>query len=164
MIDDAIAIRPMCHLTLGYDHRLIDGADAGRFLPSSRSGSRTSRKRGCLTWSWSDVTRSERPAPTKPRSSCSRSSSTQRKAAIPDQLLLLEHPPVITLGVKTRNDRSHVLATDEALDEAGVALFETGRGGDVTYHGPASSSAIRSSICDPIAATCTAMCATSKKC
>jgi 2-oxoglutarate dehydrogenase E2 component (dihydrolipoamide succinyltransferase) len=32
VIDDAIAIRPMCHLTLGYDHRLIDGADGGRFL------------------------------------------------------------------------------------------------------------------------------------
>jgi 2-oxoglutarate dehydrogenase E2 component (dihydrolipoamide succinyltransferase) len=32
VIDDAIAIRPMCNLTLGYDHRLIDGADAGRFL------------------------------------------------------------------------------------------------------------------------------------
>jgi 2-oxoglutarate dehydrogenase E2 component (dihydrolipoamide succinyltransferase) len=32
VLDDAIAIRPMCHLTLGYDHRLIDGADAGRFL------------------------------------------------------------------------------------------------------------------------------------
>ena len=32
VIDDAIAIRPMCHLTLGYDHRLIDGAEGGRFL------------------------------------------------------------------------------------------------------------------------------------
>jgi pyruvate dehydrogenase E2 component (dihydrolipoamide acetyltransferase) len=32
VIDDAIAIRPTCHLSLGYDHRLIDGADAGRFL------------------------------------------------------------------------------------------------------------------------------------
>ena len=32
VIDDAIAIRPMCHLTLGYDHRLIDGADGGRIL------------------------------------------------------------------------------------------------------------------------------------
>ena len=32
VVDDAIGIRPMCHLTLGYDHRLIDGADAGRFL------------------------------------------------------------------------------------------------------------------------------------
>jgi 2-oxoglutarate dehydrogenase E2 component (dihydrolipoamide succinyltransferase) len=31
-VDDMIAIRPMCYLTLGFDHRLIDGADAGRFL------------------------------------------------------------------------------------------------------------------------------------
>ena len=60
-----------------------------------------------------------------------------RKAgSIPDQLLLLQHPPVITLGAKVRNDRSHVLASGEALDAAGVGLFEAGRGGDVTYHGP----------------------------
>jgi lipoyl(octanoyl) transferase len=61
----------------------------------------------------------------------------RRKAGeIPDQLLLLEPPPVITLGVKTRNDRSHVVATPEALEEEGVEVFESGRGGDVTYHGP----------------------------
>ena len=61
----------------------------------------------------------------------------ERKAgSIPDQLLLLQHPPVITLGAKVRSDRSHVLATEAMLDEAGVALFEAGRGGDVTYHGP----------------------------
>jgi lipoyl(octanoyl) transferase len=61
----------------------------------------------------------------------------QRKAGeIPDQLLLLQHPPVITLGVKTRNDRSHILASPEALESQGVEVFETGRGGDVTYHGP----------------------------
>jgi lipoyl(octanoyl) transferase len=53
-----------------------------------------------------------------------------------DQLLLLEHPPVITLGVKTRNDRSHILAASEVLDRDGVQVFESGRGGDVTYHGP----------------------------
>lgn len=61
----------------------------------------------------------------------------QRKTgAIPDQLLLLEHPPVITLGVKTRDDRSHIVATPQALEDEGVEVFESGRGGDVTYHGP----------------------------
>ena len=61
----------------------------------------------------------------------------RRKAGeIPDHLLLLQHPPVITLGVKTRSDRSHVVATQEALEEQGVEVFESGRGGDVTYHGP----------------------------
>jgi lipoyl(octanoyl) transferase len=60
----------------------------------------------------------------------------RRRGEIPDQLLLLEHPPVITLGVKVRNDRSHVLATPARLAELAVELHETGRGGDVTYHGP----------------------------
>ena len=61
----------------------------------------------------------------------------QRKAdAVSDQLLLLQHPPVITLGVKTRSDRSHILASAETLEEEGVEVFESGRGGDVTYHGP----------------------------
>ena len=60
----------------------------------------------------------------------------RRAGSIPDQLLLLQHPPVITLGVKARNDRSHVLATPADLEEEGVEIFETGRGGDVTYHGP----------------------------
>ena len=60
----------------------------------------------------------------------------RKRGEIPDQLLLLEHPPVITLGAKTRSDRSHVVATEETLTAEGVEVFETGRGGDVTYHGP----------------------------
>lgn len=60
----------------------------------------------------------------------------RRAGRVPDQLLLLQHPPVITLGAKVRGDRSHVLATREELRVRGVELFDAGRGGDVTYHGP----------------------------
>jgi lipoyl(octanoyl) transferase len=60
----------------------------------------------------------------------------RKQGRIPDQLLLLEHPHVITLGVRNRHARSNVLETPESLALKGVALFETGRGGDVTYHGP----------------------------
>lgn len=60
-----------------------------------------------------------------------------RKAGtVPDTLLLLEHPHVVTLGVKVRNSRTHVLASDLELARAGVGLYESGRGGDVSYHGP----------------------------
>lgn len=60
----------------------------------------------------------------------------RRAERIPDLLLLLQHPPVITLGVKGDGGRGHVLATPAALEAHGVELHEAGRGGDVTYHGP----------------------------
>ena len=53
-----------------------------------------------------------------------------------DTLLLLQHPHVLTLGVKAGAGRQHVLATPARLAELGVEIHETGRGGDVTYHGP----------------------------
>ena len=59
-----------------------------------------------------------------------------RKAdRIPDTLLLLQHPHVVTIGVK-KDGRSHILASPERLSSLGVEVFDTGRGGDVTYHGP----------------------------
>src|SRR4051794_30446609 len=60
----------------------------------------------------------------------------RRAGTISDTLLLLEHPPVITLGVKTRGQATHIVATPDVLDREGVTVRETGRGGDVTYHGP----------------------------
>src|SRR5271169_795126 len=58
----------------------------------------------------------------------------RKSARIENTLLLLEHPPVITLG---RNARlANVLAPAEFLAQRGVELFEIDRGGDVTFHGP----------------------------
>jgi lipoyl(octanoyl) transferase len=60
--------------------------------------------------------------------------SQRRAGMIPDQLLLLEHPHVITLG--TSSSSNHILLNDDDRALLGIELFETGRGGDVTYHGP----------------------------
>ena len=58
----------------------------------------------------------------------------RRAGRIPDTLFLVEHPHVITLGSGAHE--AHVLADAEERARRGIALFETGRGGDVTYHGP----------------------------
>lgn len=60
----------------------------------------------------------------------------RRAGRVGDVLLLLQHPHVITLGVQARRSRAHIVASDAALDARGVRVIETGRGGDVTYHGP----------------------------
>jgi lipoyl(octanoyl) transferase len=59
----------------------------------------------------------------------------RRAGRVPNLLLLLQHPPVITLGVR-RTSRSHVTATERQLAMQGIDVHESGRGGDVTYHGP----------------------------
>ena len=58
----------------------------------------------------------------------------RRLGEIPDTLLLLEHPHVITLG--SAGDRGHILLPPGELATRGVEVHEAGRGGDVTYHGP----------------------------
>lgn len=58
----------------------------------------------------------------------------RKSDSIPDSVLLLEHPHVITLG--RRASESHVLTDLEELKNAGVEVHETDRGGEATYHGP----------------------------
>jgi lipoate-protein ligase B len=53
---------------------------------------------------------------------------------LPDVLLILEHPHVITLG--RRGNRSHLIASSEVLEAMKIPIFHVERGGDVTYHGP----------------------------
>ena len=58
----------------------------------------------------------------------------RRAGEAPDTLILLQHPHVITLG--SSSDPAHVLVDDAERERLGIELYETGRGGDVTYHGP----------------------------
>jgi lipoyl(octanoyl) transferase len=58
----------------------------------------------------------------------------RQKGEIPDQLLLLEHPPVITIGRSGKLE--HLLVDEEELRRQGIRFHETTRGGDITYHGP----------------------------
>jgi lipoyl(octanoyl) transferase len=60
--------------------------------------------------------------------------AARQKDEVPDTLLLLEHDPVLTRGRNARAE--HVLLPEDALRARGFDVLETGRGGDVTYHGP----------------------------
>jgi lipoyl(octanoyl) transferase len=58
----------------------------------------------------------------------------RKQGLVPDHLLLLEHPHVITMG--RNGHEKNVLASNEILERAGIDYFPVDRGGDVTYHGP----------------------------
>jgi lipoyl(octanoyl) transferase len=60
--------------------------------------------------------------------------TARAQAEIPDQLLLLEHPSVLTLG--RHSDPAHILATPDDLERRGIGVHRIERGGEVTYHGP----------------------------
>jgi lipoyl(octanoyl) transferase len=58
----------------------------------------------------------------------------RKRGEIPDQLLIVEHPHVITLGRNGRGE--NLLASEEVLRRSGISFHHTDRGGDITYHGP----------------------------
>ncbi|NOY69132.1 MAG: lipoyl(octanoyl) transferase LipB [Deltaproteobacteria bacterium] len=58
----------------------------------------------------------------------------RRRNRITDTLLLLEHPPTYTLGI--RGEKTHLLVSEDELKKRGIKLFRTDRGGDITFHGP----------------------------
>ena len=58
----------------------------------------------------------------------------RRAGEVPDTLILVEHPHVLTMGSST--DTAHILVDEAERDRLGIELHAAGRGGDVTYHGP----------------------------
>ncbi|MBU1744470.1 MAG: lipoyl(octanoyl) transferase LipB [Proteobacteria bacterium] len=58
----------------------------------------------------------------------------RRNGFLPDTVILLEHHPCLTVGRKGGYD--HILVSDQFLDQEGIEVYETDRGGDITYHGP----------------------------
>jgi lipoate-protein ligase B len=63
-----------------------------------------------------------------------RRASARMRGEVEDCLLLVEHPPVITLGRGAK--RRHLLADEDLLRARGIAVWEVERGGDITFHGP----------------------------
>ena len=139
--DDAVVVRTLSYLSLGYDHRVIDGAVADEFMfhikhtvenwdPAALNLLKCSCMRAL------EVRRLGTVRYVEALDLQSALVEDRRAGRIGDVLLLLEHPHVLTLGVRGDGGRSHILATPEALDSRGVEVHETGRGGDITYHGP----------------------------
>ncbi len=82
-----------------------------------------------------DVRVYERPLDYNEATVLQQSLVAQRLAdSIPDTMLLLEHKPVITLGVSAHEE--HLILSPEKLAALGIGVVRSARGGDVTYHGP----------------------------
>ncbi len=109
-------------------------------MPTTRAAQETATRRsgGITGASWKNRTLAVRHLPPTGYAEAIELQATlverRRKGEIPDTLLLLEHPHVITLGSAGGHD--HILLPPRELGARGVDVHEAGRGGDVTYHGP----------------------------
>ncbi len=86
----------------------------------------------------------------------------RKRGKLNDTLLLLEHPPVFTLG-RNAND-SNIVASPDFLKQLGIEIFKVERGGDVTITDPGNSLAIRFSTSTTFGSMSVGSCARSKKC
>ncbi len=140
VVNDMIAIRPICCLTL----RVRSPADRRRGrrpLPAGAEGSSAGLRRqlrltGLMSGRTIDVRRLGVVAYDSALDLQRTLVEDRRAGRLGDTLLLLEHPPVITLGAGARGRRDHLVATAAQLAAEGVSVYDTGRGGDITYHGP----------------------------
>jgi len=118
---DQIRIGYRMDFGLGCDHRVLDGAKAAAGRAAPPPGDLEVEWLGRVPYGEALALQQERVA-------------DRRAGGRGDALLLLEHPPVVTLGRSARPE--HLLASREALAARGVEVHEVARGGDVTWHGP----------------------------
>ena len=126
---DSIAIRPMTYFCMSWDHRALDGVLAAKFL-----GVGAAQRRG-VAWLRSSGSRRLGQVPYREALALQERLRDARQAdAIPDTLLLLEHPPVYTKG--RRAEPSDLPMGEDWYRAQGIDVADSDRGGQVTYHGP----------------------------
>ena len=86
------------------------------------------------TWALQRALQQRLVAAKAERGGAARGNGAAPAQAPPHALLLVEHPPVFTLGKS--GDRAHLLASDDALAARGATFVPVDRGGDITFHGP----------------------------
>ena len=129
-----IVARPMMNASIGFDHRVVDGELAVKFLRRVLRAARAARAALVLRMSTLSVAHL---GPTTYRDGLALQEALVRARAegrTGDWLLYPDHPPVLTVG---RSGRDGSLKADpETLRKLGIEIFEVARGGDFTWHGP----------------------------
>ena len=129
--NDAIAIRPMTILGLSWDHRALDGALAAQFLAAVK---RDLEGRGRVSTPELWVCRLGMVEYREALALQERVRAARQADAVPDVMLLLEHPPVYTRG--RRSGAGELPMGEDWYRMQGIEIVDVNRGGKITYHGP----------------------------